>query len=108
MSCRNSTCPVFRRARGLTAAVLVFAAIAASRLGLRAELPEWVRNVETAGRWHDAIFRTVPTPRGPVEVLRSRAAAYGALTSAPGAAADGELLALRARAAEEKLEPAAA
>jgi tetratricopeptide (TPR) repeat protein len=90
------------------AAGLVLTAIAASTLGLRAELPEWVRNVETAGRWHDAIFRTVPTAAGPVEVRRSPADAYEALASAPAAAADRELLALRARAAEEKLDPAAA
>jgi tetratricopeptide (TPR) repeat protein len=97
-----------RRARALLIAGLVLAAIAASALGLRAELPEWVRNVETGGRWHDAIFRTVPTPEGPVEVRRSPADAYDALTRVPGAAADRELLALRARAAEDKLDPAAA
>ena len=67
-----------------------------------------MRNVETAGRWHDAIFRTVPTPAGPVEVRRSPADAHDALTTVAGAAADRELLALRARAAEEKLDPAAA
>src|SRR6185503_4638717 len=87
---------------------LAAAAIAASTFGLRAELPEWVRNVETAGRWHDAIFRTVSTPAGPVEIRRSPADAHDALTRVPGAAADLELLALRARVAEEKLDPAAA
>ena len=87
---------------------LAAAAIAASTFGLRAELPEWVRNVETAGRWHDAIFRTVPTPAGPVEVRRSPADAHDALRTAPGAATDRELLALRARVAEEKLDPEAA
>jgi Flp pilus assembly protein TadD len=100
---------VRRRTPGRAAAAgLVVTAIAASTLGLRAELPEWVRNVETAGRWHDAIFRTVPTPEGPVEVRRSPADTYDALTRVPGAGADRELLALRARAAEEKLDPAAA
>src|SRR6185295_7475574 len=86
----------------------VAVAIIASTFVLRAELPEWARNVETAGRWHDAIFRTVPTPAGPVEVRRSPADAHEALRTAPGAAADRELLALRARVAEEKLDPEAA
>ena len=88
--------------------VVAAAAIVAATFGLRAELPEWVRNVETAARWHDAIFRTVPTPAGPVEVRRSPADAHDALTKIAGAATDRELLALRARAAEEKLDPAAA
>ena len=103
MSCRDVA-----RKRRRVAAGLAAAAIAASTFGVRAELPEWVRNVETAGRWHDAIFRTVPTPTGPVEVRRSPADAHDALRTAPGAAADRELLALRARVAEEKLDPAAA
>jgi len=89
-------------------ACLVALAIVAATFGLRAELPEWVRNVETAARWHDAIFQTAPTPAGPVEVRRSPSDAYDALTKMPGAATDRELLALRGRAAEEKLDPAAA
>ena len=83
-------------------------AIVASTFSLRAELPEWVRNVEAGGRWHDAIFRTLPTPAGPVEVRRSPADAHDALAAAPGAATDRDLLALRARAAEEKLDFVAA
>ena len=67
-----------------------------------------MRNVETAARWHDAIFRTVSTPAGPVEVRRSPADAHDALMNVAGAATDRELLALRARTAEEKLDPAAA
>src|SRR5688500_15187806 len=96
------------RRRRRVGAGLATAAIAASTFGLRAELPEWVRNVETAGRWHDAIFRTVPTPAGPVEVRRSPADAHDALRTAAGAATDRELLALRARVAEERLDPEAA
>ena len=110
MCCRSGVRrPAARRTHDRVVATgLVVTAIAASTLGVRAELPEWVRNVETAGRWHDAIFRTVPTPEGAVEVRRSPADAYDALTSVPGAATDRELLALRARAAEDKLDPAAA
>src|SRR5258708_7573868 len=109
MCCPSVKRPATRRTpRRVVATGLVVIAIAASTLGLRAELPEWVRNVETTGRWHDAIFRTVSTPEGPVEVRRSPADAYDALTRVPGAAPDRELLALRARAAEEKLDPAAA
>ena len=102
MSCRRLG------TRGRVAAGLAAAAIVGSTFGLRAELPEWVRNVETAGRWHDAMFRTVPTPAGPVQVRRSPADAHDALTRIQGAATDRDLLALRARAAEEKLDPAAA
>jgi tetratricopeptide (TPR) repeat protein len=103
MSCRDLVA-----ARARVAAALALTAIAASTLAVRAELPEWIRNVESAGRWHDAIFRTVPTPAGPVEIRRSPADAHDALTRASGAAADRELLALRARVAEEKLDAAAA
>jgi Flp pilus assembly protein TadD len=106
MSCRRDASGMSRRTRVATGLVAV--TVVASTFGLRAELPEWVRNVETAGRWHDAIFRTVPTPAGPVEVRRSPADAHDALTKIPGAATDREWLALRARAAEEKLDPAAA
>src|SRR5580704_16716121 len=110
MCCRSGVGrPAARRTHGRVVATgLVVTAIAASTLGVRAELPEWVRNVEATGRWHDAIFRTVPTPEGAVEVRRSPADAYDALTRVPGAATDRELLALRARAAEDKLDPAAA
>ena len=96
------------RVRRLASAGVVAIAIIASTFGVRAELPEWVRNVEATGRFHDALFRTVAMPGGPVEVRRAPADAHQALSRMPGSAADGELLALRARAAEEKLDTAAA
>ena len=121
MSCRNlrkrGTTPfwlsaVYKKGSypffGHVAVGLAALAIVASTFGLRAELPEWVRNVETGGRWHDAIFRTLPTPAGPVEVRRSPADAHDALAAVPAGATDRDLLALRARAAEEKLDFAAA
>jgi tetratricopeptide (TPR) repeat protein len=102
---------MFCRDRGRTrrtiAAGLAAAAIVASTFRVRAELPEWLRNVETAARWHDAIFQTLPTPAGPVEVRRSPADMSEALRRVPGPA-DTELLALRARASEETLDVAAA
>jgi tetratricopeptide (TPR) repeat protein len=101
MSCRS------RPARLCVAAGLVAAAIVASTFGVRAELPDWIRNIETTARWHDAIFRTIATPAGPVEVRRAPADAHDALTRIAGGT-DGELLALRARVAEEKLDPASA
>jgi Flp pilus assembly protein TadD len=102
MSCRSVT------ARAWVAAIVVATAIVTSTFAVRAELPEWIRNVESGGRWHDAMFRTLPTPAGPVEVRRSPADAHEALARSSGAAPDRELLALRARVAEEKLDPAAA
>src|ERR1700704_1324856 len=94
--------------RGRGAGGLAAVAIVASSFGLRAELPEWVRNVEAGGRWHDAIFRTLPTPAGPREVRRSPPDAHDALTTVSGAATDRDLLALRAHAAEENLDLVAA
>jgi len=103
MSSRNRP-----RARGRIVAGLAAAAVAASTYGLRAELPEWVRNVETASPWHDAIFRTVTTPAGAIEVRRSPGDAHEALARTPAGAATPELLRLRARVAEESLDVAAA
>ena len=102
MSCRREW------RRGRVAIGVIAAAMAASTLGLRAELPDWVRNVETASRWHDALFRTVATPTGAVEVRRSPAEAHAALAGVTGAAADPQLFALRAHVAEESLDPVAA
>jgi cellulose synthase operon protein C len=102
MSSRNR-----RRMRGRIATGLVAAAIVSATFGVRAELPEWVRNIQSGGRWHDAIFRTVPTVAGPVEIRRSPADAHAALAKDP-TPADRELLALRARIAEEKLDATAA
>jgi cellulose synthase operon protein C len=95
--------PDTRQTAGVAAAAIV-----AATLGVRAELPEWVRNVETASPWHDAIFRTLPTPVGPIEVRRAPADAHEALGRVSGAAADQQLLALRARSAEESLDLTAA
>jgi len=98
------SCP--RHLPRLTAA-LIATGIVAATLGVRAELPGWLRHVE-AGGVQDALFRTVPTPAGPVEVRRAPADAREALTRLPGVAADRELLALRARLDEEQLDGEAA
>src|SRR4051812_48364223 len=103
MSCRNRGWTGWRVATWLAAAAIV-----ASTFAAHAELPEWVRNVETSASWHDAVFRTVAPPAGPVEVRRSPADAHDALARIPNSAADAELLAMRARVAEEQLDPAAA
>ncbi len=103
MSCRD-----WSWTRGYIGTAVALAAIGASTYSLRAEWPEWIRNVETGGRWHDAIFRTVPTPSGAVEVRRSPADAHEALTRAAAVTSDLQLLALRARAAEETLDATAA
>lgn len=98
--------------RGRVGTAVTLTAVVASTFAVRAELPEWIRNVPSASlgasRWHDAIFRTVPTAAGPVEVRRSPADAHDMLTKAGAAAADVQLFALRARVAEEKLDQAAA
>ena len=94
--------------RRLAIAGLVATAVFAATFRARAELPEWVRNVDATARFHDAIFRTVATPSGPVEVRRAPADVHDTLARMPGGAADLELFAVRARAAEEKLDAEAA
>src|SRR5262249_9584503 len=86
----------------------MFVLLAMSSIGVHAELPEWARNVDAMGRFHDALFRSVSMPAGPVETRRSPSETFEALSASSGAPADGEWLAMRARAAEEKLDPAAA
>jgi tetratricopeptide (TPR) repeat protein len=95
------------RAR-LRLVALVAAALVSTTLVGRAELPEWVRNVEGTGALHDALFRTVPTPGGPVDVRKSSAETYEGLRTVTDPAAGAALFALRGRAAEEKLDPVAA
>jgi tetratricopeptide (TPR) repeat protein len=91
---------------------LAILAVTVWTIGVRAELPEWVRNIDPMSRFHDAFFRTVLMPNGPVEVRRPPAETHEALAridgAAAGAAATLELLAKRARAAEEQLDPASA
>src|SRR6266511_6115989 len=84
---------------------LVAAAIVSTTFVGRAELPEWVRNIEGTGVLRDALFRTVPTPTGPVDVRKSPAEAYEGLSKVTDPAAGAALFALRGRAAEEKLDP---
>src|SRR4051812_5289985 len=80
--------------------LLVFALAVAATLAVHAEIPDWLRDVETNSRFHDALFRSVPMPGGPVEVRRAPADAHDALTAAaPGGAPDREWLALRGRVA---------
>src|SRR5262245_48423829 len=76
------------RTSGSRAVVAI--ALVVATLGVRAELPEWVRDVDAGGRFHDALFRTVATPSGPIEVRRTPAEAYDALGRMPGGASDVE------------------
>ena len=103
MSCRD-----LHRTRGRVAIALALAAIVGSTFAARAELPEWVRNVPTGDRWHDAIFRILETHAGPVEVRRAPDDAHAALMKSGSASSDLQLLALRARLAEERLDQPAA
>src|SRR6266508_2963051 len=60
------------------------------------------------GRFHDAFFRAVSMPGGSIETRRTPADTHALLTRLPDASTDRDLLAMRARVAEEKLDAAAA
>jgi tetratricopeptide (TPR) repeat protein len=89
----------------IAAGIAVVAAVTWT-LAARAELPEWVRNVDATSRFHDAVFRTLPMPNASVEVRRAPAETHAALAGLAGGPSDRDLLAMRARAAEEQLDPA--
>jgi hypothetical protein len=78
--------------RRLVAAAFIMAGIGIATLRSHAEIPDWMRDVEANGRFHDLLFRTVAMPGGPVEVRRSPVDAHDALTRAaptsPGGAPD--------------------
>lgn len=101
--------PKRRLSRRCLSAVVLLAGLLTSGIILRAELEEWLQNVEGAGRFDIVFFMTVPLPGGPVPVRRppaaSREALNGLLAKAPN---DAELLLMRARVDEEQLDFAAA
>jgi predicted Zn-dependent protease len=92
------------RRRLLAAAGLVLAALAA-----RADLPRWLQDLRAEQRF-DGVFTTAaPLPSGPVLMRRAPAETREALTKLIAATPnDPKLYALRARAAEEQLDAAAA
>lgn len=94
----------FRNRLLLLAAALMVAAIA-----VYADLPGWLQHLPDIARLDGVFFRTAQMPGGPVTVRRppqeSRAALTQLIAATPG---DAELRALRARAAEEQLDFAAA
>ncbi len=94
----------FRKRLLLLAATLMVAVIA-----VYADLPGWLQNLPDIARLDGVFFCTAPMPGGPVTVRRSpqeSRAALGQLIEATPAEAD--LRALRAHAAEEQLDFAAA
>jgi len=95
-SCRNRLL--------LLAAALMVAAIA-----VYADLPGWLQNLPEIARLEGVFFRTAQMPGGPVTVRRppqeSRAALSQLIAATP---AEADLRALRAHAAEEQLDFAAA
>jgi hypothetical protein len=103
--------PAFSRAqarRGLKAALLAFA-LALAGLAARADLPRWFQNIRAVKRFEGVFTTTVAMPGGTVTVRRDPAQTRASLTQLIAAAPnDAELYALRARAAEEQLDAAAA
>ena len=85
-------------------AVLILAGLAA-----RADLPRWFQNIPAVKRFEGVFVTTVSMPGGAVTVRRDPAQTRASLTQLIAAAPnDAELYALRARAAEEQLDAAAA
>jgi hypothetical protein len=93
-----------RKSLAAAAGALILAALVA-----RADLPRWFQNVRAVTRFENVFTTTVNMPSGPVTVRRdpgqTRAALTQLIAAEPG---DAELYALRARAAEEQLDAAAA
>ncbi len=103
-SCRSAL--VWRRRAFIAAFAL---AIVSAGIGVRAELPQWLQSLEAANVLNGAFFRSVPMPAGPVLARRSPREAREKLTQLVTAApSNAELYLMRARAAEEQLQFAAA
>jgi Tfp pilus assembly protein PilF len=89
--------------------LLLAAALLVAALAVYADLPEWLGNQPAIARLEGVFFRAAPMPGGPVAVRRppqeTRAALSQLITATP---AEAELHALRAQAAEEQLDFAAA
>lgn len=92
------------RSRYVQAVVLAAAALAG-----RAELPQWVRFVESGSKIENAFFRPMDLPAGPVPVRRPAKEARAELSNLISATpADAQLYALRAREEELLLDFTAA
>jgi len=84
-------------------------ALALAGLAARADLPRWFQNIPAVKRFEGVFITTVSMPGGTVTVRREPAQTRASLTQLIAAAPnDAELYALRARAAEEQLDAAAA
>ena len=89
--------------------LLAVALLALAGLAARADLPRWFQNTPAVKRFEGVFTTTVSVPGGPVTVRREPAQTRASLTQLIAAAPnDAELYALRARAAEEQLDTAAA
>ncbi len=85
------------------------AALALAGLAARADLPRWFQNIPAVKRFEGVFTTTVSMPGGAVTVRRDPAQTRASLSQLIAAAPnDAELYALRARAAEEQLDAAAA
>jgi thioredoxin-like negative regulator of GroEL len=89
--------------------LLLAAAIMAATLALYADLPAWIEHQPAMARLEGVFFRTAPMPGGPVAVRRPPQETREALSKLIAATpAEADLLVLRAQAAEEQLDFAAA
>jgi len=89
--------------------LVAVAVLALAGLAARADLPRWFQNIPAVKRFEGVCTTTVAMPGGPVTVRRDPAQMRASLTQLIAAAPnDAELYALRARAAEEQLDAAAA
>jgi thioredoxin-like negative regulator of GroEL len=89
--------------------LLLAAAIVAATLALYADLPEWIEHQPAMARLEGVFFRTATMPGGPVAVRRPPQETRDALSKLIAATpAEADLVALRAQAAEEQLDFAAA
>ena len=78
-------------------------------IAVRAELQEWMQNVDAASRLNNVFFQSLPMPGGPIVAPRSPREMRASLTRLiQNAPSDAELFQMRARAAEQQLQFAAA
>ena len=89
--------------------LVAVAVLSLAGLAARADLPRWFQNIPAVKRFEGVFTATVSIPGGAVTVRRDPAQTRSSLTQLIAAAPnDAELYALRARAAEEQLDAAAA
>ena len=94
---------LLKRAAGPAVVMVCLAVFAA-----QAQLPEWVRFVESNSPLRNVFFQTVVLPSGPIAVERPPSQTHAALTLLQGGTEDAGLYALRARESERRLDFVAA